>query len=722
MGGLGEVGMGSRLAVVLLLAGAAAPPAAPTITEPSVDGQIVAPADVHMEASGYADPDGHPHASTDWEIVKSLTGEKVWEAPGAADLLRTHIHLADGVFTGSYAGRTELEPDTAYRLRVRFRDAAGETSPWSERSFRTSPPGAAGIPAPVPWAPARPGYRIEPVAEGFQLPVTIAFHPSPGPDPSSPLFYVTELYGTIKVVFRNGSVGTYASGLLNYDPSTLGSFPGAGEQGLTGLCVDPATGDLFATLLYEDTTAGARYPRIVRLRSSDGGRTGSVIDQFAMPGEPQGQSHQISSISIGPDGKLYVHNGDGFDPSTAQNLSSFRGKILRLNLDFTAPPDNPFYDASDGITARDYVWAYGLRNPFGGRWTAGGTLYMVENGPSTDRLARILRGRNFGWDGQNSSMLHFAVHAWSPSHAPVHLAFVEPETFGGSGFPPEMMGRAFITESGPTYATGPQTRGKRIVECALAGGDTPLSESPRVFAEYIGTGKATAVALAAGPDGLYFSDLYRDQGAAAPKDAGAVIYRIRYAGPPPAGTGSGALAEYFPTPDLSGTPVSRRDPAIDFTWPGSTAPLPGIPGDGFSVRWRARLRPPATDVWTFVTDSDDGVRLRVNGQLLINNWTDHATAQNTGSIALEGGRAYDLVLEYYDRTGDGRIRLRWVSSSNPLETVPASRLEDPASPPPDDSDSRARFSCGLLGAEALLLGALALRRRRRRAPPPGGAI
>ncbi|HXG61763.1 MAG TPA: PQQ-dependent sugar dehydrogenase [Planctomycetota bacterium] len=718
--------MGSRLGILCLFAAAAAPapPDTPTITEPSVDGQIVAPADVHMEAAAYSDPDGDPHASSDWEILPATASETVWQAHDAAGLLRTHIHLADGSFVNSYAGRTELEPDRSYLLRVRFRDASGQASPWAERTFRTSPAGTPGLPAPIPWAPARYGYRIESVASGFQLPVTIAFHPSPGTAPSDPLFYVTELYGTIKVVFRDGTAGTYASGLLNYDPSTLGSFPGAGEQGLTGLCVDPATGDLFATMLYHDAAAKARYPRIVRLTSSDGGRTGSVAAEFRMPGEPQGQSHQISTISIGPDGKLYVHNGDGFDPSTAQNLASFRGKILRLNPDFTAPPDNPSYNASDGITARDFVWAYGVRNPFGGRWSAGGELYMVENGPSIDRLARIVAGRNFGWDGTNSSMLTQAIYAWNPSHAPVHLAFIEPQTFGGSGFPPEMMGRAFITESGPTYATGPQTLGKRIVECALPAGDTPLSDPPRLFAEYIGTGKATAVALAAGPDGLYFSDLYRDQGASSPKDAGAKIWRIRYAGTPPAGSGSGALAEYFPTPDLSGTPVVRRDPTIDFSWPGTTAPAPGLPGDGFSARWRARLRPPVSDTWTFVTDSDDGVRLRLNGRLLIDNWTDHAVTQNSASIDLVGGRAYDLVLEYYDRTGDGRVRLRWVSAGNPLETIPAERLEDPSAPA-DGPDSRSRFSCGLLGAEALLFAgfaARALRRRRRRAPPPDGAI
>ena len=52
-----------------------------------------------------------------------------------------------------------------------------------------------------------------------------------------------------------------------------------------------------------------------------------------MVGETQGQSHQISNITIGPDGKLYVHVGDGFDTAMALNLDSYRGKILRMNLD-----------------------------------------------------------------------------------------------------------------------------------------------------------------------------------------------------------------------------------------------------------------------------------------------------------------------------------------------------------------------------------------------------
>src|SRR6185295_8107410 len=134
------------------------------------------------------------------------------------------------------------------------------------------------------------GYKVEVVASGFRLPVNLAFVPNPGSGASSPLYYVTELYGSIKVVTRDGSVGTYATGLLNYVPS--GTFPGTGEQGLAGLVLEPATGDVFAGMLYSTapSDAGApHYPKVVRLHSTDGGLTAAtratVLD---MAGESQG--------------------------------------------------------------------------------------------------------------------------------------------------------------------------------------------------------------------------------------------------------------------------------------------------------------------------------------------------------------------------------------------------------------------------------------------------
>ncbi|TDJ69502.1 MAG: hypothetical protein E2O39_11470 [Planctomycetota bacterium] len=376
----------------------------------------------------------------------------------------------------------------------------------------------------LPWVFSEPGYEIDVFATGFQLPVKIAFIPNAGTNPGDPYFYVTELYGTIKVVTRDGTVSDYATGLLNFNPS--GNFPGSGEQGLSGIAVDPATGDVFAGMLY--SVGGPHYPKVVHFTSLDGGLSASTQTTILdMAGESQGQSHFISNLAIHPNGKLIVHMGDGFSSSTALNLSSYRGKILRLNLDGSAPTDNPFYDLADGINARDYVFAYGVRNPFGGAWRASdGLHYEVENGPSTDRFAQVISGRNFGWNGSEASMQNFALHNWVPSTGPVNLAFVQPETFGGSGFPDGKMGHAFVTLSGGTYASGPQALGKRIEEFELDANGNVVA-GPTTFIEYTGSGKATAVGLAAGPDGLYMSDLYAD-GGPSPTTVGANILRIRF--------------------------------------------------------------------------------------------------------------------------------------------------------------------------------------------------
>ena len=658
-------------AFVLLPQSGNHPPNAPTITEPATDGLVLSPADVHMETAPFSDPDPGDHAlCTDWEIWTVTPSERVWHADCATGTGLVHVHLGDGVFENSHAGRSDLMPTTSFVLRVRDADDSGDPatqwSAWSTRPFFTgsetqvfplliedvsplpvprwisasdgSPvilPGtsrptrlvvesAAGDllleiratdgtanavtnPAPLgehvavriraqggsdqpitippsdlmivddhcqphrillpaitfyawtphvlwvsttgstywgdptqteptfgwlargpvlPWIP-RAGFNVDVFAGGLSLPVNLAFVPNAGPNADDPFLYVTELYGAIRVVARDGTVGTFAHDLLDYDPT--GVFPGSGEQGVAGIAVDPTTGDVYASLLHDSGQLPvAHWPKIVRFTSQDGGRTASsettVLD---MPGETQGQSHQISNLSIGPDGKLWCHMGDGFATATAQDLDSFRGKILRLNLDGSAPSDNPFYDASDGITARDYVYAYGVRNPFGGDWRAAdGMPYEVENGPSVDRFAKIVAGRNYLWNGSDASMHNYAIWNWSPAHGPVNLAFVQPETFGGSGFPASAMGHAFVTESGPTHARGPQELGKRVTEWILdANGD--LESGPISFLEYAGTGWATAVGIAAGPDGLYVTELYPDDSPHA-ADPGARILRIRY--------------------------------------------------------------------------------------------------------------------------------------------------------------------------------------------------
>ena len=158
------------------------------------------------------------------------------------------------------------------------------------------------------------------------------------------------------------------------------------------------------------------------------------------------------------------------------------------------------------------------------------------------------------------------------------------------------------------------------------------------------------------------------------------VVLVRYAGDgndPPSGIG--LLAEYFDTADLTGPSLLRIDATVDFSW-GNGSPDPAIGADTFSARWTGQVEPEFSEVYTFHVVSDDGVRLWVDGQLIIDNWTDHAPTENSGQIALVAGRRYDIKLEYYENGGGAVARMLWSSPSRAKEVVPSERLY-PADPP-----------------------------------------
>jgi hypothetical protein len=143
--------------------------------------------------------------------------------------------------------------------------------------------------------------------------------------------------------------------------------------------------------------------------------------------------------------------------------------------------------------------------------------------------------------------------------------------------------------------------------------------------------------------------------------------------PPPPPTGGGLSAIYWDNMDFTGPTVSRVDPTVNFDW-DSGSPAPGIDVNTFSVRWTGRVTAKVTGTHTFYTLSDDGVRLWVNGVQLINNWTDHAATENTGTINLTAGQTYDIRMEFYDNAHSAVAKLFWSASGLAKEVVPQSHL------------------------------------------------
>ena len=136
---------------------------------------------------------------------------------------------------------------------------------------------------------------------------------------------------------------------------------------------------------------------------------------------------------------------------------------------------------------------------------------------------------------------------------------------------------------------------------------------------------------------------------------------------------NGLHGAYFNQKDFSERKLCRTDATVDFDW-GSGSPNSSIGANTFSVRWTGTVHTPANGTYTFFTLSDDGVRLWVNDQLIIDNWTNHPATENSGTITLGANQKYDIKLEFYENGGAAVIKLFWAYPGQGKQIIPTTRL------------------------------------------------
>lgn len=120
--------------------------------------------------------------------------------------------------------------------------------------------------------------------------------------------------------------------------------------------------------------------------------------------------------------------------------------------------------------------------------------------------------------------------------------------------------------------------------------------------------------------------------------------------------------EYFPNTNLSGAPMLvRDDAAIQFNW-GNGAPAPNLPADNFSARWTRNLNFEA-GAYRFYARSDDGVRVWVNNQLIIDRWQTATGETHQADLVLPAG-THSLRVEYFEQTGIAQIQFWWARMEN----------------------------------------------------------
>jgi PA14 domain len=141
------------------------------------------------------------------------------------------------------------------------------------------------------------------------------------------------------------------------------------------------------------------------------------------------------------------------------------------------------------------------------------------------------------------------------------------------------------------------------------------------------------------------------------------------------GTGNGLMGKYYNSTNLDPNTLvlTRTDTSVNFNW-NNGAPGSKVNTDDFSAEWTGQILAPETGTYTFTTTSDDGVKVWVNGQQLINAWNDHGPQQDSGTITLQAGQKYDIKVNYYDRAGGAVMQLNWATPRIVQQAIPQAYL------------------------------------------------
>jgi glycogen debranching enzyme len=142
--------------------------------------------------------------------------------------------------------------------------------------------------------------------------------------------------------------------------------------------------------------------------------------------------------------------------------------------------------------------------------------------------------------------------------------------------------------------------------------------------------------------GLYCSRLWEGEKLWAPVDGAAF--------------GQGFEGVFYSDEDLRHEVVRRTVTSLNFNWRGKS-PAPGVPGTHWSGRWTATFTPPETGDYRFITRSNHGIRLYIDGKKVIDDWVVQGAADHTANVKLTAGKPVEVRVEYFQHEGGSSLHL-----------------------------------------------------------------
>lgn len=128
------------------------------------------------------------------------------------------------------------------------------------------------------------------------------------------------------------------------------------------------------------------------------------------------------------------------------------------------------------------------------------------------------------------------------------------------------------------------------------------------------------------------------------------------------GTRGGLTTDFYNGQHFEKQVASRVESKLDFDWNNGSRPA-GVNQHYYSIRFSGRVLTPEAGEYTFVTTSNDGIRVWVNDELVIDNWTDHGSQIDMGKITLAANTKYNVKMEYYQTLGGAITKLAWITPS-----------------------------------------------------------
>ncbi|MGC4046547.1 MAG: PA14 domain-containing protein [Armatimonas sp.] len=234
---------------------------------------------------------------------------------------------------------------------------------------------------------------------------------------------------------------------------------------------------------------------------------------------------------------------------------------------------------------------------------------------------------------------------------------------------------------GPVYAVAADSQriysggedGKVIVWNYGGGVERELTEA-----------KGDIWALSVSPDGKWLAAASRDGKARVYMvERGILFWELPFTPPPGGyiasslqrGKGTGLSGSYFTNKDVTGDPAfSRVDAAMDLTF--TAAPVDYMMPTNWSARWEGFIEAPATGPYQFVTKSDDGIRLWVNGIKLVDSWVSRGPTEDppVRQIYLKEGERVPIKIEFFQDTGGAEVHLSWFYPGQVKQIVPTQFL------------------------------------------------